>query len=93
VVGRTVAVDTGVRVVQRRQDVSVARGMGTTWSSASTTHVARAKVPGRSDIASRGGEERARSVEDHVAHLGSSESGIQRRQIETAHVRRRVEGW
>jgi hypothetical protein len=91
--GRTVAVDPRVGVVQGWQDVSVARRMCTTWSSASATHIARAKVSGRSDIASGGGEERARSIENHMAHLGGSKSSVQRRQIETTHMRGGVEGW
>ena len=92
-VGRTVATDARVRVMQGRQDVSVVRRMGTARGSTSATHVTRAKVPRRSDVASRGGEERTRSVEDHMAHLGGSKGSIQRRQIETAHMGGGVERW
>ena len=92
-VRRTATVETRVCVVQGRQDVSVARRMGTARGSAPATHIARTKVPWRTDVAGRGGEKRTRTVEDHVAHLGGSEGGVQRRQIETAHMGGRVEGW
>lgn len=48
--------------------------MGTTWGSDSATDAARAEIPGRSDVASRGEEKCARSIESHAAHLRGSKS-------------------
>jgi hypothetical protein len=86
VVRRAIAVHARGRVAERWQDISVTRRMGTAWRSASATHVTRAKVPGGSDVASRGGEKRGRPIENIVACIGGSGSGIQRRQIEIAHM-------